>query len=412
MKWAGKTGKAAKRKDKGDTEKNHTKQQKFINQEKNASCWQCTLYSKLGMDTYHDFFVKTKSQWKYDSICLESVKYSCKELMEEMNSQHPGLTGLRNLGNTCYMNAILQCLCSVPPLVEYFLSGKYKAALRKENGESATAFGWLMSNMWLGEFDCVSPEIFHSVLGKRYPTFSKRTQQDAQEFLICMLNELHEALKNSSKRRRITDAKANRGSVSETSIITQLFEGQLSYDITCLECKTTIKRPESFTVLSLPIPSKSACSLQDCLNCFFQQDTLTWNNQIHCSWCGTKQDAAVKATITKAPQIIIFHLKRFEWQGKDKRKLSTDICYPLSNLDLSPYSSPLFRKDAEYSLCAVVNHSGFLDDGHYMAFCKHSVTKNWYSFDDAQITRIPNSSVQTDTAYLLFYTCQGLLCTH
>ncbi|KAM6196135.1 LOW QUALITY PROTEIN: ubiquitin carboxyl-terminal hydrolase 50 [Sarcoramphus papa] len=327
--------------------------------------------------------------------------------MEEMNSQHPGLTGLRNLGNTCYMNAILQCLCSVPPLVEYFLSGKYKAALRKENGESATAFGWLMSDMWLGEFDCVSPEVFHSVLGKRYPTFSKRTQQDAQEFLICVLNELHEALKNSSKRRRITDAKANRGSVSETSIITQLFEGQLSYDITCLECKTTIERPESFTVLSLPIPSKSACSLQDCLNCFFQQDTLTWNNQIHCSWCGTKQDAAVKATITKAPQIIIFHLKRFEWQGKHKRKLSTDICYPLSNLDLSPYSSTLFRKDAEYSLCAVVNHSGFLDDGHYMAFCKHSVTKNWYSFDDAQITRIPNSSVQTDTAYLLFYTCRA-----
>lgn len=65
----------------------------------------------------------------------------------------------------------------------------------RENGESATAFGSLISDMWLGEFDCVSPEVFHSVLGKRYPTFSKRTQQDAQEFLICVLNELHEGLK-------------------------------------------------------------------------------------------------------------------------------------------------------------------------------------------------------------------------
>uniref|UniRef100_A0A663LK41 ubiquitinyl hydrolase 1 n=1 Tax=Athene cunicularia TaxID=194338 RepID=A0A663LK41_ATHCN len=339
------------------------------------------------------------------------VKYFCEEPMEEMNIQHPGLTGLRNLGNTCYMNAILQCLCSVPPLVEYFLSGNYQAALHNENSESAAAFGSLISDMWRGEFDSVSPEVFYSVLGKQYPTFSKRTQEDAQEFLICVLDELHQALKKVRAQLWSYSARMKH-QINETSIITQLFEGQLSYEITCLKCKSTTNRPESFTVLSLPIPSKSACSLQDCLECFFQQDTLTWNNQIYCSWCGTKQDAVVKATITKAPQIIIFHLKRFEWQDWGERKLSTDICYPLSNLDLSPYSSPLFYKNEEYSLCAVVNHSGFLNNGHYTAFCKHPVTKNWYSFDDARITEIPDSSVQTDTAYLLFYTSHGLLYTH
>ncbi|XP_025901473.1 inactive ubiquitin carboxyl-terminal hydrolase 50 [Nothoprocta perdicaria] len=330
--------------------------------------------------------------------------------MAEMNHLCQGLTGLRNLGNTCYMNAVLQCLCSMSPLVEYFLSGKYVAALCKENGESATAFGYLMSDMWLGEFDCVSPEVFRSVLGERYPAFTKQTQQDAQEFLICVLNELHEALKKSSSRRcqgNATGARENRAIAGETSIITQLFEGQLSYDITCLECETTTDKPEIFTVLSLPIPSERACSLQDCLKCFFQQDTLTWNNQIHCSWCGTKQDAAVKANLTKAPKIIIFHLKRFDCQGTYKKKLLTDICYPLSNLDLSPYSSPLFRRNCKYSLCAVVNHFGFLDGGHYTAFCKHSVTKGWFSFDDSQITAIPSSSVQTAAAYLLFYTCQA-----
>ncbi|NWW49635.1 UBP50 hydrolase, partial [Pedionomus torquatus] len=200
---------------------------------------------------------------------------------------------------------------------------------------------------------------------------------------------------------------ASRGSISETSIITQLFEGQLSYQVMCLECKTVTEKPERFTILSLPVPSKSACSLEDCLKCFFQQDTLTWNNQIHCSLCGKKQDAVVKAAITKAPQIIILHLKRFEWQDKHKRKLSTAIRYPLSNLDLSPYmaqwSHESDHRDVEYNLSAVVNHSGFLDDGHYTALCKHSITKNWYSFDDDHVTKIPNSSVQTDTAYLLFY---------
>ncbi|XP_068881518.1 ubiquitin carboxyl-terminal hydrolase 50 [Aphelocoma coerulescens] len=333
-------------------------------------------------------------------------KYSPKEQLEDMSSQQPGLTGLQNLENTCYMNAVLQCLCSLTPLVQYFLSGRWNTALHGETGESATAFGCLISDMWLGEFDYVSPEAFHSVFGKRYPAFSRRTQHDAQEFLICVLDDLHEAFKEPSQGRHSSDAGASTGSSSGTSIVTKLFEGQLSYGIRCLKCKALADRPESFTVLSLPIPSTTVCSLQDCLECFFQPDTLTRNNQIHCYWCGSSQDATVKASITKAPQIIIFHLKRFAWQDKHRRKLSTTVCYPFRDLDLSPYSTVSCNK-AEYSLCAVVNHAGDLDYGHYTAFCKHSVTKHWYSFDDTHVTKIPDSAVQADTAYLLFYTSQG-----
>lgn len=65
----------------------------------------------------------------------------------------------------------------------------------RENGEVATAFAYLMAEMWLGEFECISPEVFCSVIGDRCPAFTKKTQQDAQEFLIYVLNELHEALK-------------------------------------------------------------------------------------------------------------------------------------------------------------------------------------------------------------------------
>ncbi|XP_023789726.1 inactive ubiquitin carboxyl-terminal hydrolase 50 isoform X1 [Cyanistes caeruleus] len=334
-------------------------------------------------------------------------KYSPKEQLEDISSLHPGLTGLQNLENTCYMNAVLQCLCSLTPLVQHFLSGTWNTALHEEIGESATAFGCLVSDMWLGEFDYVSPEAFHSIFEKRYPAFSRRTQHDAQEFLICVLDDLHEAFKEPSQERQSPAAEASTRSSSGTSIITELFEGQLSYGIRCLRCKALSHRPESFTILSLPIPSTRVCSLQDCLECFFQPDTLTQNNQIHCYWCGGNQDATVKASITKAPQIIIFHLKRFAWQDKHRRKLSTTVCYPFSDLDLSPYISASCCNNTEYSLCAVVNHAGDLDYGHYTAFCKHAVTKHWYSFDDAQVTEIPDSEVQADTAYLLFYTSKG-----
>ncbi|NWV19993.1 UBP50 hydrolase, partial [Origma solitaria] len=271
--------------------------------------------------------------------------------------------------------------------------------------ESATAFACLMTDMWFGEFDCVSPEAFHSIFGKRYPAFSRRTQHDAQEFLIYVLDDLHEAFKEvraQLEERQRPEPGATKGRGNGKSVIKTLFEGQLSYSTRCLRCKALTERHESFIVLSLPIPSTRVCSLQDCLECFFQPESLTQNNQIHCEWCGTKQDAAVKASITQPPQIIIFHLKRFAWQDKHRRKLSTTVCYPFSNLDLSPYTSTLFCKTM-YNLCAVVNHAGDLDYGHYTAFCKHSVTKHWYSFDDAQVIKIPDSAVQADTAYLLFY---------
>ncbi|XP_001380549.2 inactive ubiquitin carboxyl-terminal hydrolase 50 isoform X2 [Monodelphis domestica] len=345
-------------------------------------------------------------------VLTECTDYSDSSSAKESNmaQQHSqGVTGLRNLGNTCYMNAILQCLCSITPLVEYFLSGKYITALQKDSGEAATAFAYLMTDMWLGDSDCVSPEVFRTAIGKIYPTFLKRTQQDAQEFLIYVLNELHEALKKYRRKKpheKVTTKCYRKVASSESSIITRLFEGQLNYDIVCLKCENCTYKNEVFTVLSLPIPSECECSLQECLGCFFQQDTLTWNNQIHCAFCESKQDAAVRASIAKAPKTVIFHLKRFDCQGRMKRKLRTDIHYPLNNLDLSPYIYPLFRKHPKYSLCGVVNHFGDLDGGHYTAFCKNTVSQTWYSFDDTRVCEIPDSSVQTAAAYLLFYSCQ------
>uniref|UniRef100_A0A2K6GUR7 ubiquitinyl hydrolase 1 n=1 Tax=Propithecus coquereli TaxID=379532 RepID=A0A2K6GUR7_PROCO len=279
-------------------------------------------------DDFGVYYVLTECTDYYDSLPVNET---------DQNQPHfQGVAGLRNLGNTCYMNAILQCLCSISPLVEYFLSGKYVTALQKDCSEVATAFAYLMTDMWLGDSDCVSPEIFRSALGNLYPAFMKKTQQDAQEFLIYVLNELHEALKKYHRRRsyekRSTQRCCRKAIVNETSIITRLFEGQLNYSIVCLKCENCTYKNEVFTVLSLPIPSEYECSLQDCLQCFFQQDTLTWNNQIHCSFCETKQETAVRASISKAPKIIVFHLK---------------------------------------------NHFGDLDGGHYTAFCKNSGTQAW-----------------------------------
>lgn len=75
----------------------------------------------------------------------------------------------------------------------------FSVPLPRDCREVATAFAYVMTDMWLGDSECVSPEIFRSALGNLYPAFTKKTQQDAQEFLIYVLNELHEALKKVSR---------------------------------------------------------------------------------------------------------------------------------------------------------------------------------------------------------------------
>ncbi|KAM4678283.1 ubiquitin carboxyl-terminal hydrolase 50 isoform 2-T2 [Discoglossus pictus] len=326
------------------------------------------------------------------------------------HKKNQGATGLFNLGNCCYMNAVIQCLCSTTPLVEYFLTGQIQTSVAGEKREVVSAFAELMYHLWFGEHNCLSPQDFWIAISKVHPPFGRRSQQDAQELLIYTLNALHDELTKTPKRKssgvkESTSTVAS--SLSESSIITRLLQGVLRHDTVCLECGYTSHKNEICTVISLPIPHGFQRSLQECLECFFQQVMLTWSDKIFCTFCKIKQDTSVKVRICKPPKIIIFHLKRFEYEGQLKRKLKTNITFPLKNLDLSPFFSPFNLKHPKYNLYAVVNHFGDMDEGHYTAYCKNAGTKQWNAFDDARIYNITEAMVQSSSAYILFYTSQA-----
>ncbi|CAJ0952634.1 unnamed protein product, partial [Ranitomeya imitator] len=85
------------------------------------------------------------------------------------------------------------------------------------------------------------------------------------------------------------------------------------------------------------------------------------------------------------------YITKFEYKSHQKRKLKTSVDFPLDHLDLSPFLSSCDVKQQKYKLYAVVNHFGELDIGHYTAFCKHPVTKEWNAFDDIRCFRISES---------------------
>uniref|UniRef100_A0AC11B011 Ubiquitin specific peptidase 8 n=1 Tax=Ovis aries TaxID=9940 RepID=A0AC11B011_SHEEP len=337
----------------------------------------------------------------------------------------PALTGLRNLGNTCYMNSILQCLCNTPHLADYFNRNCYQDDINRSNllghkGEVAEEFGIIMKALWTGQYRYISPKDFKITIGKINDQFAGYSQQDSQELLLFLMDGLHEDLNKADNRKRhkeenndhLDDFKAaehawQKHKQLNESIIVALFQGQFKSTVQCLTCHKKSRTFEAFMYLSLPLASTSKCTLQDCLRLFSKEEKLTDNNRFYCSHCRARRDSLKKIEIWKLPPVLLVHLKRFSYDGRWKQKLQTSVDFPLENLDLSQYVIGPKNNLKKYNLFSVSNHYGGLDGGHYTAYCKNAARQRWFKFDDHEVSDISISSVKSSAAYILFYTSLG-----
>ncbi|KAM6186618.1 ubiquitin carboxyl-terminal hydrolase 8-like [Rhynchocyon petersi] len=337
----------------------------------------------------------------------------------------PALTGLRNLGNTCYMNSILQCLCNAPHLADYFNRNFYQDDINRSNllghkGEVAEEFGIIMKALWTGQYRYISPKDFKITIGKINDQFAGYSQQDSQELLLFLMDGLHEDLNKADNRKRhkeenndhLDDFKAaehawQKHKQLNESIIVALFQGQFKSTVQCLTCHKKSRTFEAFMYLSLPLASTSKCTLQDCLRLFSKEEKLTDNNRFYCSHCRARRDSLKKIEIWKVPPVLLVHLKRFSYDGRWKQKLQTSVDFPLENLDLSQYVIGPKNNLKRYNLFSVSNHYGGLDGGHYTAYCKNAARQRWFKFDDHEVSDISVSSVKSSAAYILFYTSLG-----
>ncbi|XP_048478048.1 ubiquitin carboxyl-terminal hydrolase 8 isoform X1 [Plutella xylostella] len=329
-----------------------------------------------------------------------------------------GLTGLKNLGNTCYMNSIIQCLNNTAILVNYFCNGQYLQHVNRSHGtrgQIAEELAAVVRALWSGQYRFIATKDLRNEVGKHQRAFRGCEQQDSHEFLTILMDWLHDDLQvpthQPTKETLPPAEKAwQEYTKCKESLVLRLFYGQMKSSVHCKTCSASSLTYESFSNLSLELPSKhNRCTLQDCLNLYLHGETIPgWN----CPNCKEKRDAVKKLDISRLPPILVIHFKRFyvdpkEYMCNAYRKKQTYIDFPLEDLDMRPFSLH-GSSNQLYNLYAVSNHYGSMEGGHYTAYCKSSVYGKWYKYDDHVVTEIPASEVKSSAAYILFYTSRSV----
>jgi ubiquitin C-terminal hydrolase len=115
------------------------------------------------------------------------------------NLQINNRTGLKNLGNSCYMNSIIQSLSFNFILTNYFLTGDFIKDINTKNkfgsgGAVVNEWFYLNSILWSQQYSYLVPQRFKYTVGRLQQAYLGTQQQDAHEFLVFLLDTLHEDL--------------------------------------------------------------------------------------------------------------------------------------------------------------------------------------------------------------------------
>ncbi|XP_061372049.1 ubiquitin carboxyl-terminal hydrolase 16-like [Gastrolobium bilobum] len=302
--------------------------------------------------------------------------------------------GLINCGNSCYANAVLQCLAFTPPLTAYWLQGLHSKSCANKKWCFTCEFEGLILKSKETK-STLSPIGILSQLQSIGSQLGNGKEEDAHEFLRHAIDTMQSVC--------LMEAGVNAsGSLEEdTTLMGLTFGGYLRSKIKCMKCGGKSERQERMMDLTVEIEGEIA-TLEEALRRFTSTETLDGENKYHCVRCKSYEKAKKKLTVSEAPNVLTVALKRFQ-SGKFG-KLNKPIRFP-EILDLAPFMSGTSDKSPIYRLYGVIVHLDIMNaafSGHYVCYVK-SIQNKWFKVDDSVVTAVESERVLTKGAYMLFY---------
>ena len=325
-------------------------------------------------------------------------------------------SGLINLGNTCFINASLQCLANTPPLVQWLLCNPHYQCCRVKLEKQFCLFceaerivKFIHSKNSNSSFSSSAGAANPNNIVRRIKdistTFKIGRQEDASEFLICLIDKIVDACLRSSQppeRLRPSSGTSYEQLCHSQTIFHDLFGLVLRSRVVCSRCRHT---SDTFEVqYTWIVGVRNHADLRQSLQQFVCRETLSGENLYRCIKCKQLVQAIKRYTLHKASKILLINLKRFEF-GKNSHKLSHLVRYP-EYLNVTSYMSEENSNDQSlnYRLYAVLVHVGAsMHSGHYFSYVR-SPNNRWYKADDTTMTQCDLNQVLTQHgAYILCY---------
>ena len=339
------------------------------------------------------------------------------------------ITGLNNIGSTCFMNATLQCLIHVPELSLYFLNEypKDKEVLNNKNimtktkGQLSEAYYEVVKNVDdLSKiennyyYNSYRPKHFKEILGTFNPQFSKYEANDSKDLILYLLQTFHEELNYfgdksppvirpiyPATRENIYQVFNLNYNTTNFSKISQLFYGTYENTIICSQCKTIYYSYQKYEYISFSTYNyrNESFEIKNGFAEVVSKQELKGENKYHCNKCKKSVNAETYCKIIDLPLYLILNID----YGKDKKFDVKELEFEYE-MDVKDFCSVYFGQRTKYKLISICSHRGNSGPtGHYYAYCLDKKNNKWYRFDDSSCKECDRYELKKYSPYLLIY---------